>query len=527
MAFFSRTPAFASRCVTALLAVTSALLAYQLTTPALLASHDEGVYAATAWALGNGQGYRLINLPSALAQTKYPPGYPAALAIAGSPAPGATDDFRPVKRVNAVCLAVIVFLTGELAARLSGAALARVIAAVLASTALGLVSFVDIVGSDLLYIAWLMLAIVSLPLTDRGEPRKSWVTGVALAASILTRTAGLAPAVGAMAFLWRRNRRNAVPVGIAVAVAVTGWIVWTAMAGTPAPGPLERYYISYGDMAWTKVLVAPGYAVRVIVANAIGYVRTTPQVFGVPGTLLTVTLLLGLTLGVTSCLGSPLLSALVFLLVPYGVQLLGFEYLVSRYLLVGVPLACALVGAGTARTPIAGDVRTTIARVCAALLLVASVLELRHFASLDADACHVGFGQTLPFAKSGFLQTARWIREHTAPDAVLASANDTMYFAYTGRRGVRPWPYEPAQYDARYHASSSVAWSGDVPQELRRLGVTYLVIDPMLTDLEGQHGTRYMKLIQASGEDTWTSVFTSDDGLHEVLRREPRQLQAQ
>jgi hypothetical protein len=527
MAFVASTPSFVSRCVAALLAVTSAVGAYHLTTPALLASHDEGVYVATAWALETSQGYRLINLPSALPQTKYPPGYPAALAIAGSPAPGATGDFRPVKRVNAVCLAVIVFLTGELAARLSGAAMARVIAALLASSALGLTSFVDIVGSDLLYMAWLMLAIVSLPATNRAEARKSWITGAALAASILTRTAGVAPAVGAMAFLWRRNRRNALSVAIAVAMAVTGWITWTALARAPGAGVLERYYISYDNLAWTKVLAAPTYVLSVIAANTVSYVRTIPEVFGAPGTVLTLTLLLGLMLGARSCLASPLLSALAFLMVPYYVQLLGFEALVARYLLVGVPLACAVVGTATTRfSGAASEVRTTTAWACVALLLVANALELRHYASLDADAIHVGFGRVLPFRKSGFLETARWIREHTAQDAVLASANDTMYFAYTGRRGVRPWPYEPAQYDPHYHATSAAALSDQVPQDLRRLGVTYLVIDPMLTDLEGQHAASYMKLIQATGADTWTGVFTSDDGLHEVLRREPRQLPA-
>src|SRR5258708_39392465 len=43
--------------------------------------HDDGIYISTAKALADGRGYRLINLPVAPFQTKYPILYPAVLAI--------------------------------------------------------------------------------------------------------------------------------------------------------------------------------------------------------------------------------------------------------------------------------------------------------------------------------------------------------------------------------------------------------------------------------------------------------------
>ena len=43
--------------------------------------HDDGVYISTAKALAQGQGYRLINLPNAPVQTRYPLLYPALLAL--------------------------------------------------------------------------------------------------------------------------------------------------------------------------------------------------------------------------------------------------------------------------------------------------------------------------------------------------------------------------------------------------------------------------------------------------------------
>jgi hypothetical protein len=43
--------------------------------------HDDAIYVATAKALAEGQGYRLINLPGQPWQTKYPILYPALLAL--------------------------------------------------------------------------------------------------------------------------------------------------------------------------------------------------------------------------------------------------------------------------------------------------------------------------------------------------------------------------------------------------------------------------------------------------------------
>ena len=40
--------------------------------PAVGIYHDDGIYLVTAKALAEGKGYRIINLPAELPQTKYP-----------------------------------------------------------------------------------------------------------------------------------------------------------------------------------------------------------------------------------------------------------------------------------------------------------------------------------------------------------------------------------------------------------------------------------------------------------------------
>src|SRR5688500_18494180 len=44
--------------------------------------HDDAIYVISARALAEGDGYRLTNLPGDPPQTKYPPLYPAVLALA-------------------------------------------------------------------------------------------------------------------------------------------------------------------------------------------------------------------------------------------------------------------------------------------------------------------------------------------------------------------------------------------------------------------------------------------------------------
>ena len=43
--------------------------------------HDDGLYAVTAKALAEGQGYRITSLPTPIPQTKYPVLFPALLSI--------------------------------------------------------------------------------------------------------------------------------------------------------------------------------------------------------------------------------------------------------------------------------------------------------------------------------------------------------------------------------------------------------------------------------------------------------------
>ena len=165
----------ASRWFAAAVGIASALLAYALTGPLAIGGHDEGVYLATARALAESGEYRLINLPSAPLQTKYPPAYAALLALTKRALHLDARQVRPLKAINAACLIAIVFLTSELARTLSGGSLgASVVAALLTSTSLALVSQVDVIGSDPLFVALLLGALVMM---ERRSPIQTMIAG--------------------------------------------------------------------------------------------------------------------------------------------------------------------------------------------------------------------------------------------------------------------------------------------------------------------------------------------------------------
>src|SRR5262245_38288012 len=73
--------------------------------------HDDGIYAATAKALAEGRGYRLLNLPGEPAQTKYPILYPAALAAVCRLAPAAPNGWWLMQQMTLASAAALVALS--------------------------------------------------------------------------------------------------------------------------------------------------------------------------------------------------------------------------------------------------------------------------------------------------------------------------------------------------------------------------------------------------------------------------------
>jgi 4-amino-4-deoxy-L-arabinose transferase-like glycosyltransferase len=501
----------------------SAALALSLSTRYAMASHDEGLYLATARSLATTGEYRLINLPSAPHQTKYPPGYPLVLAGVERILGVDPGDIRSLKTVNAVFLALIVILAAELASRLvGGSPAARIVAAVLAGTSLGLVTHVDVIGSDLMFIALVLASMMTEPDAAEGASWRSVSAGLLFAAATLTRSVGIAAALGAAIVAAPRQRGRAVSLLAPTIVAMLAWAAWCAMVRPDDAGPLVRYYIVYEHFVWLDLLTRPAFVIHVAASNAAGYFAQAGWALGAPTTFVALIIAIGAGTGALTATRRSTIVEIAAMSALYAVVLLGYPAIFARYLLPAVPLVCALT-ASAAMPAVESRPRFDLARVlglaAVATLVLTNAFELHHYSKRPSNSIHVGFDRYLPSDKQGFLDTAEWIRSATPPDAVLGSANDTMYYVLTSRRAIRPWPHEPEAYNPDYYQPARPA-DADVPGELRKLGVSYLVVDPFLSDLEGAHAANYMSRILGAPHDTWRLVFTSSDSLHRIYRRE-------
>jgi hypothetical protein len=120
----------------------------------------------------------------------------------------------------------------------------------------------------------------------------------------------------------------------------------------------------------------------------------------------------------------------------------------------------------------------------------------------------------------GFEETATWVREHTERDAVLASGFDPFYYLYTGRHAVRPWLHRPETYFYPYGREViDLGRVDEIVPELARLGVGYLIIDPLEDYAERKGaGPLFDAIVAAGAGATAEPAFISSDGLHRVYR---------
>ena len=136
--------------------------------------HDDGIYAVVAKSLSDGAGYRIISLPTAPDQTKYPFLYSYILSWLWSLDPKFPDNIGLLKAANAGFLAAIFVLsylfyrrrvTGEESEGLLFAALVCINPAVF--------SFTDFTVSDILFLLLSLSAFVIFDASEQCTSRPS------------------------------------------------------------------------------------------------------------------------------------------------------------------------------------------------------------------------------------------------------------------------------------------------------------------------------------------------------------------
>ena len=202
--------------------------------------HDDGIYVVTAKALAEGQGYRIASFPGAPYQTKYPPLYPAILALIWRWNPHFPENLSWFLLLSwmgfAVFLAVAyrVFRRFEFSETESAALTAAV----------GLTPPIAYYGTTLMPNLWFCAVLLAgLLWAERG---RALVAGVACGVAFLTKTMAL-PAIGSVAllYLWRRRPKSAVAFLAGAVPFVGGWFFWVHSHAIATTDLTTLYYTDY------------------------------------------------------------------------------------------------------------------------------------------------------------------------------------------------------------------------------------------------------------------------------------------
>lgn len=507
-----------------LLHVGLGLLLYE---PTLFPGGDNAGYMILGESLRSGAGYLDLHLPATPVHTKYPPLYPALIAVLGW-----LGDLQLFKIASLALTTGAVALTGLLARSRVGAGTALVAAGLVAVNPV-LLDYSHWVLSEapftLLVLVTLWAAVRTAdargttPPGDRYRPAPDRLAALAVpvlaAGAFLTRTAGL-PLLAAvvLAPALRRHWRRAGGALVVAAAAAGGWALFQGLAA-----PDRARYV-------TEFLMVNPYEPSAGTVDLAGLLRRTAGNFWryvaevLPGSLTgaresggAVSVLGGLAVAglaaagwVRRCLREVGVAELFLFLYLGLISAWPSVWVDRRFLLPALPLillyalsAARAAGAGLAAR--GGGRPGAAARVGTGLLGVAVAIPgLVHAAGAAPERlrCLAGWRTGSPCvipAQANFYAAARWADRHVPPDAVVANRKPRIFYWISGRKGdVYPYSSEP-----------SVVISG-----LEEMGADYVVVDALsgttvryLVPAVEAHPSRFEVLHREENPSTWVLRF--------------------
>jgi len=456
--------------------------------------HDDAVYVSTAKALAEGQGYRLINLPGAPLQTKYPILYPAILAIIWKLWPSFPN--------NLVAMQALSWLAGGAVPGLAYLYLVRfgyftrgvaLGAGLLCATSINYLYFSTLTLSEMPFALLLLAALWALEEQVRA-PQSSKVRqlllGFLLALPFMCRTIGASlPLVGL--FVLYRQRRPVRWVAAAALTLMFSWFSWTLASKIYFPDDyITGWYTDY--LSWWYKNGVPFY--MLILFNNILYSMIFSSSLGLPGLEKPLSSLESLSIPVLYCIMGILIWVIIvknakkyqilpLYLISYLVIVILWPWPPFRFLVPVLPFLLAYLISGVLAIK---DRLNFIPSYPSALTAVMGILLAANLTLvfLQGQTNHETRYPTLirrnpPIFWSSYESVFNWVNAHTSPDDLIASGFDTMIYLYTGRRGFRPFVGRPDLMFYRGDASQSLGTPEDFLQVMKVYQPRYLIYTPI------------------------------------------------
>ncbi len=483
--------------------------------------HDDGIYLSTAKALAEGRGYRLINLPDAPPQTKYPPLYPFLLAIVWKIFPVFPNNLVFLQYLTLFCGALVVGLAYLYLVRFGY--FSRGVAAgagALTLTSVFYIYFSTITLSELPFALTVLAALWALEKQDENPliaPGRQFLLGVLLGLPMLVRTIG---GVFVPLGLWRLWKKGTpLPWALlGMALLVLPWLAWMLLIPRwQAADSANMYYTNY--LAWwyssgrtgvgqiildNTMLTAmhslavglglfhPGYfsfwnSALAFILGLITWVFVVKDV--VKGRILPVFLVLNLLI-ILVWPWPPLRF-----LVPLAPFLLAYFLSWVRQVLQRVPLL---------QSPWLATLLLT-ALLAVNVSVMARMIQVSH-----AGHYPLYFQSKESVTWQAYEDLFTWIKTNTQPGDVIASGLDTMIFLYTDRPAFRPFKGRPVSL---FYGSPEPALGPkeEILQFLKRHEARFLVQLPMPVFSEEPHFAAAIGQILSSCPGLLKPVYTAPD----------------
>lgn len=451
------------------------------------AYHDDGIYVTVAKAIAQGDGYRLIHLPDAPVQTKYPFLYPAILAVIWKISPSFPGNLLLMQWVS--------LLSGAIAAGLSYLYLIRFgycsrgVAAAAVALSVTLPSFLFFCTSCLSEMPFALLLVVTMWMLDRHIrtpflSRKAQLFLGALAAlPLLCRVIGLVSIIALifLAFRYRKILRWPAAAASLICILFFGWaLTYTKWSDATVS---SSYYTNY--LTWWHSFGIPHWG-RVLASNAYDAFQGSSLLAqlcqpGFPGWIEWIAALIGLAGLLVILRQTGHWRVLPVLLAAYLAVVLVWPWPPFRFL---APVQPYLFAYSILAAMAACKIRTPILRYTGTAAL--GILILFNAGSLYNDilesranrypAYMVSYGSPAVHW-SDYEEMFLWIRAHSNPGDLFVCAADPMLYLYTGRRSFRPYVSRPGSmfYDDPAPAYGALS---EVMANIRSYRPQYLVLAP-------------------------------------------------
>lgn len=208
---------------------------------------DDAIYFSSAKSLALGVGYRILSLPGEPPQTKYPPAYPWILSWVWRLDGRFPENLSWAMLLGWLSLAGLCWLARRCLEDLGlGMKSALVLAMALAVNPYTVFYAASTMSETAFGLVLLGSLIAAHSAARRASALLAIVAGVLCGACYLFRTTSfLLLPVGALWFLWRRQKRNAAVFVVAMLPAMIAWQLWTAVNRKLPLDDQWTYFVDY------------------------------------------------------------------------------------------------------------------------------------------------------------------------------------------------------------------------------------------------------------------------------------------